>query len=86
MALHGRNAHELTMMVKAGMTPEQAMKAATATSAALMGWEGKVGTVAPGAWADVIATRDDPRKDVAALEHVVVVVQGGAVVEDRRRD
>jgi imidazolonepropionase-like amidohydrolase len=86
MALHGRNAHELTMMVKAGMKPEQAMRAATSTSAALMGWEGKVGTVAPGAYADVIATRDDPRKDVAALEHVIVVIQGGMVVEDLRGD
>jgi imidazolonepropionase-like amidohydrolase len=86
MALHGRNAHELTMMVKAGMTPEQAMRAATSTSAALMGWEGKVGSVAPGAYADVIATREDPRTDVAALEHVLVVIRGGAVVADQRRD
>jgi imidazolonepropionase-like amidohydrolase len=72
-------------MVKAGMTPEQAMRAATSTSAALMGWEGKVGTVSPGAYADVVATRGDPRKDVTALEHVSVVLKSGAVVLDARR-
>jgi imidazolonepropionase-like amidohydrolase len=85
MALHGKNAHELSYMVDAGMTPEQAMRAATSTSAALMGWDGKVGTVAPGAFADVVATRDDPRKKVTALEHPVVVIQGGTVVRDDRR-
>jgi imidazolonepropionase-like amidohydrolase len=85
MALHGKNAHELSYMVDAGMTPEQAMRAATSTSAALMGWEGKVGAVAPGAFADVVATREDPRKNVTALEHTVVVIQGGTVVRDDRR-
>jgi imidazolonepropionase-like amidohydrolase len=44
-----------------------------------------VGSVAPGAFADIVATRDDPRKDVKALEHPVVVLQGGAVVRDDRR-
>jgi imidazolonepropionase-like amidohydrolase len=85
MALHGRNARELAWMVKAGMTPEQTLRAATSTSASLMGWEGKVGTVAPGAYADLVATRADPRKDVTALEHVSVVLKSGVVVLDERR-
>ena len=84
MALHGKNARELGYMVRAGMTPEQAMKAATATSAELLGWRGKVGTLAPGAFADVIAVSGDPRKDVSVLEHVAVVVAGGKVVNDTR--
>ena len=85
MALHGKNARELSCMVKAGMTPEQTLRAATATSAALLGWQGKVGTLAPGAYADVIAMKADPRKDVGAAEHVSVVLKGGAVVLDDRR-
>ena len=84
MALHGKNARELGYMVRAGMSPEQAMKAATATSAELLGWRGKVGTLAPGAFADVIAVSGDPRKDVSVLEHVAVVVAGGKVVSDTR--
>jgi imidazolonepropionase-like amidohydrolase len=85
MALHGHNARELSYLVKAGMTPEQALRAATATSATLLGWEGKVGTIAPGAYADVIAMKDDPRKDVSATEHVSVVIKGGLLVRDDRR-
>jgi imidazolonepropionase-like amidohydrolase len=84
MALHGKNARELGYMVRAGMSQEQAMKAATATSAELLGWRGKVGTLAPGAFADVIAVSGDPRKDVSVLEHVAVVVAGGKVVSDER--
>jgi len=86
MALHGKNARELSYMVKAGMSPEQALRAATATSAAVMGWDGKVGTVAPGAYADVIAMKKDPRKDIAAVEHPAVVIKGGVVVRDDRRE
>lgn len=85
MALHGKNAHELTALVAAGMTPEQAMLAATATSADLMGWKGKVGSLSAGAFADLVATTQDPRKDIGTLEHVVVVVAGGHVVRDNRR-
>jgi imidazolonepropionase-like amidohydrolase len=86
MALHGKNPRELSYLVKAGMTPEQALRAGTSTSAALMGWEGKVGTVAPGAYADVVAMKNDPRKDITAVEHPVVVIKGGAVARDNRRE
>lgn len=85
MALHGKNARELSYMVKAGMSAEEAMRAATSTSAALMGWDGKVGTVAPGGYADVVVTQGDPRKDVSVLEHVQVVVKSGVVLRDDRR-
>jgi imidazolonepropionase-like amidohydrolase len=85
MALHGKNARELVYMVKAGMTAEQALRSATATSASLLGWDGKVGTVAPGAYADVIAMKDDPRKDIGALARLSVVIKSGSVVNDSRR-
>ncbi len=85
MALHGKNARELSYLVKAGMSTERALRAATAASAAVMGWDGKVGTLAPGAYADVIAMPADPRKDVAATEHLTVVIKGGTVVRDDRR-
>jgi imidazolonepropionase-like amidohydrolase len=84
MALHGKNLRELEYMVEAGMTPEQALRAGTATSAALMGWQGKVGTLAPGAFVDVVAFKGDPRKDISVVEKPVVVLKGGAVVRDDR--
>ncbi len=85
MALHGRNARELSFMVQAGMTAEQALRAATAGSADVMGWRGRVGTLAPGAFADVVAMPSDPLADVRAVERVSVVVAGGKVVRDDRR-
>jgi imidazolonepropionase-like amidohydrolase len=85
MALHGKNLRELKYLVQAGMTPEQALRAGTATSASLLGWEGQVGTVAPGAFADVVAMKGDPRKDIAATARPSVVVKGGVVVRDDRR-
>jgi imidazolonepropionase-like amidohydrolase len=84
MALHGRNARELGYMVKAGMSPERALDAATRTAAELLGWAGKVGSLKPGAYADVIAMNRDPRKDVTAVEHVSVVIAGAAVAYDGR--
>jgi imidazolonepropionase-like amidohydrolase len=85
MALHGKNLRELEYMVEAGMTPEQALRAGTATSATLLGWEGKVGTIAPGAYADVVAMKGDPRKDISAVAHPAVVVKGGSLVRDDRK-
>jgi imidazolonepropionase-like amidohydrolase len=85
MALHGRNARELAYMVRAGMTPEQALRAATATAAELLHWQGKVGTVAVGAYADLVAFDGDPRQAIEAVERPALVVQGGRIVADLRR-
>jgi imidazolonepropionase-like amidohydrolase len=71
-------------MVAAGMTPEQVLVAATATSAALLGWQGKVGTLAPGAYADLLVLKEDPHTDIHAVEQVELVMKGGAVVRDER--
>lgn len=79
---HGLNAHEFAVMVKLGLTPLQAIQAGTINAADLLGWSGKVGTLEPGAWADIIAVDGDPVKDVTTLEHVKFVMKGGEVVKN----
>lgn len=79
---HGMNAHEFAVMVKLGLTPLQAIQASTINAADLLGWSGKVGTLEPGAWADIVAVDGDPLKDVTTLEHVKFVMKGGGVVRN----
>ena len=79
---HGLNAHEFAVMVRLGLTPLQAIQAATVNAADLLGWSGKVGTLEPGAWADIIAVDGDPVKDVTTLERVKFVMKGGEVVKN----
>ena len=79
---HGLNAHEFAVMVKLGLTPLQAIQAATINAADLLGWSGKVGTLEPGAWADIVAVDGDPLKDVTTLERVKFVMKGGEVVKN----
>jgi imidazolonepropionase-like amidohydrolase len=79
---HGLNAHEFAVMVRLGLTPLQAIQAATINAADLLGWPGKVGTLEPGAWADMVAVDGDPVKDVTTLERVKFVMKGGEVVKN----
>ena len=80
---HGLNAHELQVYVREyGMTPLQAIQSATLNGADLMGWTGKAGTLEPGKWADVIAVKGDPLKDITTLQHVSFVMKGGVVYKD----
>jgi imidazolonepropionase-like amidohydrolase len=79
---HGMNAHEFAVMVKLGLTPLRAIQAATVNAADLLGWQGKVGSLEPGAWADVVAVDGDPLKDVTTLERVKFVMKGGEVVRN----
>ena len=79
---HGLNAHEFGVMVKLGLTPLQAIQAATVNAADLLGWSDKVGTIEAGKWADIIAVDGDPLKDVTTLEHVKLVMKGGEVVKN----
>jgi imidazolonepropionase-like amidohydrolase len=69
-------------MVMFGMTPAQAIQAATWNAADLIGRANDVGSLAPGHYADLIAVADDPLQRVETLEHVLVVVKGGAVVKN----
>ncbi|HET6553788.1 MAG TPA: amidohydrolase family protein [Dyella sp.] len=76
---HGWNGKQFAVMTKWGMTPMQSIQAATVNAADLLDLKGKVGAVAPGYFADLIAVSGDPIKDVSQLEHVGFVMKGGAV-------
>jgi imidazolonepropionase-like amidohydrolase len=76
---HGDNAKQFYYMVKFGMTPGQAIRAATSSAADLIGRSQDVGTIEPGKYADIIAVQSDPLADVRALEHVDFVMKGGTV-------
>jgi imidazolonepropionase-like amidohydrolase len=83
--MFGENTRELGQLVKAGMTPREALASATTVPAELLGMPRKLGRVAPGAYADIVAVDGDPLRDVSAVtDHVVWVMKGGAVVVDRR--
>lgn len=77
---HGLNARQFAYMVRFGMTPMQAVQAATVEAAKLLRWEKDVGSVAPGRFADMIAVKGDPLTDIRALEKVDAVMKGGIVI------
>ncbi len=80
---HGSNARELALMVEGGMTPMQALVAATATPARLLGQQDRLGTLEAGKLADVVAVQGDPLADIALVAdpaRVRVVVKNGEVV------
>ena len=81
---HGRNADEFELMVKNGMTPVQALEAATVNAADLLGLSADVGTLEPGKRADLIAVDGDPLADVTVLKRVPFVMKDGAVFKDER--
>jgi imidazolonepropionase-like amidohydrolase len=76
---HGANAHEFKLMVDAGMTPMQSLVAGTSGAARLLGWTDRLGTLAPGKLADVVAVPGDPLKDITATERVSFVMKNGVV-------
>jgi imidazolonepropionase-like amidohydrolase len=80
---HGDNAKQFFYMVKFGLTPAQAIRAATSSAADLIGRSKDVGTLEPGKFADVIAVTGDPLQDVRALENVGFVMKGGEIVKDQ---
>src|SRR5215831_11259646 len=79
---HGWNGKQFAHMVKWGLTPMQAIQSATVSAADLLGWNEKVGVIAPGAFADIIAVEGDPLKDVTELERVKFVMKGGVVYKN----
>ena len=77
---HGDNGKQFAKMVQWGMTPIQAIRAATSSASEALG-RPDVGTIAPGAYGDIIAVRGDPLQNVAVLEHVDAVIKGGQLVK-----
>jgi imidazolonepropionase-like amidohydrolase len=83
--MFGQNTRELGLLVQAGMTPLDALKTATINGAEILGLGDRIGRVAPGYYADIVAIEGDPAKDInATIYGVKWVMKGGAVVVDRR--
>lgn len=78
---HGDNGLQFAKMVEWGMTPMQAIQAATLNAAQALGRENDVGAISVGRYGDIIAVEGDPLANVRALEHVDVVIKGGAVLK-----
>ena len=76
---HGLNGRQFAFMTKWGMSPMDAIRAATINAADLMHWKKKVGSITAGKYADIIAVRTDPLKEIKALEKVDFVMKGGKV-------
>jgi imidazolonepropionase-like amidohydrolase len=76
---HGTQAREFVLMVKYGMSPLAALQADLINGAKLLGWEGRIGALEAGYFADVIAVAGDPLQDVGVLQNVSFVMKGGVV-------
>lgn len=76
---HGRNAREFGALIRHGLGPAAALRSATVEAATFVGWSDRVGRLAPGLLADIIAVPADPLADPTALERVTLVMKGGHV-------
>jgi imidazolonepropionase-like amidohydrolase len=76
---HGDNARELEGLVTNGLSPLQALRAATVNDAKMMHWDDRLGSVKAGLLADLIAVTGDPTKDIAVIRNVQLVMKGGVV-------
>ncbi len=80
---HGWNGKQFHTLVVWGMTPLQAIQSATVSAADLLGWPTKVGQLAPGFFADLIAVKGDPLANETVLEHVDFVMKGGEIYKNK---
>jgi imidazolonepropionase-like amidohydrolase len=79
---HGTQARELELMVQYGMKPLAVLQADMLNGARLLGWEGQIGELKPGYYADVIAVPGNPVEDISAVTKVAFVMKGGVIVRD----
>jgi imidazolonepropionase-like amidohydrolase len=83
---HPNNAAELALLVAAGLTPMQALQAATSRAAECLGLEAEIGTIEKGKWADLVLVEGDPLRDIAVLQdlrRIKRVIKGGVTVIER---
>ena len=76
-------AQEFSRMVELGMSPMEAIKSATSRAAVMLDSEGDIGSVAPGAYADLVAVEGDPLHDIKILESMQFVMKDGKVVKGK---
>jgi imidazolonepropionase-like amidohydrolase len=81
VSAHGDNAGEFALLVKAGLTPLEAIQTATVNAADHFSLSAEIGSLAPGKAGDLIAVKGDPLSDVTVLQHVTSVVKSGVVVK-----
>jgi imidazolonepropionase-like amidohydrolase len=77
---HGTQAVEMELMVRYGMKPLAVLQADMIEGAKVLGWEGQIGELKPGYYADVVAVPGNPLNDISVVEHVSFVMKGGVVV------
>ena len=76
---HGTQAREFELLVKYGMTPLAVLQADMLNGARLLGWDGQIGELKPGYYADIVAVPGNPLEDIRSVEHVAFVMKGGVV-------
>ena len=76
---HGTQASEFVLMVKYGMPAVAVLQADLLNGAKVLGWDGQIGELKPGYWADVIAVPGDPTRDISAVERVAFVMKNGVI-------
>jgi imidazolonepropionase-like amidohydrolase len=76
---HGTQAREFVLMVKYGMTPLAALQASMLNGAKLLGWQGQIGALKAGYFADIVAVPGNPLQDISVVQRVIFVMKGGVV-------
>ena len=76
---HGTQAREFVLMVKYGMSPLAVLQADLLNGSKLLGWDGQIGSLEPGYFADIVAVPGDPLQDVSVLQNVAFVMKGGVI-------